>query len=143
MTSPTRAIRLGLACTAAFAFTASGWLLAAQPAPDKGPGQTYVAYRAAVQKAKAIEDLAPWLAKESRAMIDETPADERPMLFGMLQDMSGAMTDLKIVSEKIDGETAELAVEATADGAKTKGTVTMRKEDGAWRLVTERWHSGM
>lgn len=115
----------------------------AQPSPDDGPFETYAAYLAALQSARTIEDLAPWLAASSRAMIDETPADERPMLFGMLQAMGANLKDVELSGVTVDGAKASLDVTASLDSSAMAGTIKLVREDGAWRIESEGWRGGM
>jgi hypothetical protein len=117
---------------------------AGQPAAGKSPGETYLAYRAAMLKAKSVENLLPWLSKEARAQIEESPKDERPMMFEFMQEMAGGMSDVKVVNESVKGDTATVEVEATDAAAKSKirGKINMAREDGAWKVVRENWGSG-
>jgi hypothetical protein len=133
----------GLALTASLAVTGVA-LDGGQPAAGKQPGETYLAYRAAMLKAKSIEAMTPWLAREARAQVDEMPEEERPMMFEFLQEMSGAITNVKVVGEKVDGDTALVQVEGTNQTqAQVTGKIEMAREDGAWRVVRENWGSEM
>jgi hypothetical protein len=129
-----------------FALAATTCLLeAGQPAAGKAPGETYLAYRAAMLKAKTIEETMPWLAKEARAQVEKTPKDERSMMFEFMQEMAGAVTGLEVVNESVKGETAALQVRGTDAESKSKvtGTITMVREDGAWKVAKESWGAGM
>jgi hypothetical protein len=117
----------------------------AQPAATyKTGGEFYLAYRAAFSKAKAIDELLPWMAKGRRDQVAKTPADERTMMFGMMKEMDDN-ENIKVVKETPKGEGAELQVEATSKGSKSKSTatVTLVKEGGAWKLDKESWKGSM
>jgi hypothetical protein len=72
--------------------------------------------------------------------VDQTPAAERPMLFGVIKKMD-TYTQVKVVKETKSAEGATLAVEGTSSGKKSTGTVDVVKENGAWKLGKERWTS--
>jgi hypothetical protein len=143
MTRARTTARNALALVAALALTASA-LAAGQPAAGKGPGETYLAYRAAMLKAKSVEETMPWLAKEARAQVEKTPKDQRPMMFEFMQEMAGAMSGVKVVNEAVTGETATVEVEGTdaTDKSKVRGKISMVREDGTWKVVKENWGSG-
>jgi hypothetical protein len=120
--------------------------LAARPAQAQKAEQTasqfYLAYRAAFDKAKAIEDLLPYLAKKNADQVKATPAAERAQMFGVMKAM-GTLTNVKILKEAKKGEGATLSVEGLGpDKNKTTGTVEIVKEAGAWKVGNEDWHSG-
>ena len=118
---------------------------AAQPAATyKTGGEFYVAYRAAFIKAKAIDELLPWMAKARRDQVTKTPADERSMMFDLMKEMDDN-ENIKVVKETPKGEGAELQVEATSKGSKTKSTaaISLVKEGGAWKLDKESWKGSM
>lgn len=113
---------------------------AAQKA-DQTASQFYLAFRAAFDKAKAIEDLLPYLAKKNADQVKATPAAERAQMFQMMKEM-GALTDVKILKEAKSGEGATLTVEGIGpDKKKTTGTIEIVKEGGAWKVGNENWHS--
>jgi len=105
--------------------------------------QFYLAYRQAFDKAKAVDEILPFMSKERRDQMEATPAAERAEMFEMIK-MFGAMTDLKILKETATPDGATLSVEAIdSDKAKMTGTITIVKEGGAWKLSKESWtHSG-
>jgi len=108
--------------------------------PQTG-GEFYLAYRAAFDKAKTIEDLYPFMAAKRLAQMKASPADERSMMFEMVKEM-GAVTGVKVLKETATADGATLEVEAVgADKAKTTATITLVKEAGAWKLDKESWKS--
>jgi hypothetical protein len=103
--------------------------------------QFYMSYRAAFDKAKKIEDLFPFMAKKNIDQVNQTPAGDRAKMFEMMK-MMGSITDVKIVKETKTATGATLDVEALdPDKKKTKGTIDVVKEGGAWKLGTENWSS--
>ena len=108
------------------------------------PTQFYMAYRTAFDKAKTVADIRPFQSKSVKAQVDATPAAERAEMFEMIKmiKMMGALTGVKVVKETVTAGGATLQVEALdSDKAKTKGTITLVKEDGAWKIDKEKWSS--
>ena len=124
-----RVFTLGLALT--FAVPA---MARAEQAPQSAT-EFYQAYRKAFAKAQKIEDLLPMMAASRRKQMEKTPADERNMMFGMLKEMTAEQGDVKVLKETATANGAELALQAK-DG---KGTVSLVKEGGAWKLDKESW----
>ena len=124
-----RVFTLGLALT--FAVPA---MAGAEQAPQSAT-EFYQAYRKAFAKAQKIEDLLPMMAASRRKQMEKTPADERNMMFGMLKEMTAEQGEVKVLKETATANGAELAVQAK-DG---KGTVTLVKEGGSWKLDKESW----
>ena len=115
------------------------------PASAQGAGQTasqfYLAYRAAFDKAKSIDELLPFLSKKGAEQVKATPAADRPKMFELMK-MMGTLTEVKIIKEAKNGDGATLTVEGVSpDKTKTKGTVEIVKEGGAWKLGGENWSS--
>ena len=79
-----------------------------------------------------------------RDQVTKTPADEREMMFGMMKDFDDN-ENIKVVKETPKGDGAELQVEATSKGDKSKSTATVSlvKEGGAWKLDKESWKGSM
>ena len=125
-----RVLTLGLVLS--FAAPALAIEQAAQTATE-----FYQAYRKAFAKAQKIEDLLPLMAAGQRAQMEKTPADERKMMFGMLKEMATAQGDVKVLKETATKTGAELTLETKGE----KGTATIVKEGGAWKLDKESWTS--
>ena len=104
------------------------------------PGQTYLAFRQAMDKAKAVEEIVPFMDKASRAKVEAASPEERKDGFEMMKAFSEVF-DVKVGKETVTGETA--VVEATGvsamDGKDSVATVQMVQEDGAWRIKHEKW----
>ena len=103
----------------------------------------YLAYQAAFAKAKSIDDVSPWLAKEQRDKIAKTPKEDMKMMFGMMKELSSDFTDIKVVKETPTATGADLDVEAVSKSTKSKTTakVSLVKEGGEWRINKESWKS--
>jgi hypothetical protein len=111
----------------------------AQAAPQQTASQFYMSYRAAFEKAKAIEEVFPYVSKDVRAKMEATPAAERPKMFEFVKQMS-KMTDVKVVKETKTDDGVMLTVEATSsDKEKMTGQIQVVKEGGAWKMGKESW----
>ena len=113
--------------------------VAAAQTPKQTATEFYTAYRAAFQKAKAIEDLAPLQSKEIKAEIESTPAAERPKMFEFVKEMSKSMTNVKVVKETKTPEGVTLTVEAMDGTEKMTGQVKVVNEGGTWKMGRESW----
>ena len=51
-------------------------------------------------------------------------------------------TNIEIVSSKIEGDKATLNANGSRGGEVSKGTVTMLKENGVWKVNKQSWKSG-
>ena len=103
---------------------------------DQTASEFYVAYRAAFQKATKIEDVLPYMSKAMRGQVDQTPAAERPMLFGVIKKMD-TYTQVKVVKETKSAEGATLVVEGTSSGKNSAGAVDVVMENGSCKLAKE------
>lgn len=97
----------------------------------------YQAYRKVLAKAQKIEDLLPMMSASRRKQIDETAAEDRKMMFGMVKEMTAEQGPIKVVKETPTATGVELAVVAK-DGT---GVVTLTKEGGGWKVDKESWKS--
>ena len=121
-----------------FAVSATASALAAQ---TQTASEFYVKYRAVFDKAKAVEELLPYMSKEMKVKVEETPAGERPKLFEMIKMMS-KMSNMKVVKETKNEQGVMLSVEALGeDRGKMTGQIQIVKEDGAWKIGRESWSS--
>ena len=133
----TFSVRVRVAAVALVAVSLGLTALQAQK-PQSGT-EFYLAYKAAFDKAKKIEDIYPYMANERLAQMKASPADERAMLFDMVKTM-GAVSDVKVLKETATPTGATLDVEGVgADKAKNTGTIALVKEAGAWKIDKESW----
>ena len=127
---------LGLSCILA---------VSAALADSLAPEDTYIKYRAALADAKKIEDLQSMLCRDVNEKIEQTPPDMRPMMFGLLKDLTPK--DVQVLSETVNGNGATLVLSGKTEPAgsgvseKTTGKVTLVKEDGIWKIDKEAWNS--
>lgn len=124
---------------------ASAALLTLAPARALAAGETgegakfYLQYKAAFAKAKAIEEILPYMAKKRAAEIESTPKDDRAKMFEMIRMMD--VRDVKIAKETRTENGITLGVTGTGglgDGP-TKGTITLVREDGQLKVDKESW----
>ncbi len=90
--------------------------VAAQPA-NQTASEFYLTYRTAFAKAKAIEDVLPYMSKEVKAQVQATPAAERPQMFEFVKEMS-KMTNVKVTKETKTDKGVTLTVEGPAPTRK-------------------------
>lgn len=116
---------------------AAGSLVEAQPAGEGA--KFYAAYRAAFAKAKAVEELLPYLSKERVDMVDKTPKDDRAKMFGLMKAMD--VKDVKVVKEsKTDaGYVLEAVGKGVMSPGEAKGTINIVREGGKLKLDKESW----
>jgi hypothetical protein len=110
------------------------------------PSDTYMQYHNALQTATAVDAVEPFMCKKVIKEIDETPAEMKPKMFGLIKELTP--TTVKVESEKIEGDQATLKVidasaQSTPKGIneKTDGSVTLVREDGTWKIDKESWNS--
>jgi len=119
------------------------WAVVAPIASVEAQAQTgtqfYMEYRKAFDAAKKVEDLFPYMAAKTKAEVNSTPAKERADMFELIK-MMGTVTNVKVTKETRAGEGATLNVDALDSEKKaTKGTITLVREGGAWKLAGESW----
>ena len=125
---------------AAIVASSLGAMTAQAQKPQSGT-EFYLAYKAAFDKAKTIEDIYPFMAAERLAEMKATPAEDRKMMFEMVKTM-GSVTSVKVLKETATPTGATLDVEGVGvDKAKTTGVITLVKEAGAWKIDKESWKS--
>ena len=112
-------------------------------AADK-PGEAtkfFMDYRAVFQKAKAVEELFPFLSKERISQIEKTPKADRIKMFEMMKMMD--MKNVKVTKETKTptGYTLEATGEGGLGGGPSKGIITIVIEDGKLKLGQESWKS--
>jgi hypothetical protein len=99
----------------------------------------FMGYWAALEKAKAIEDLLPYLSKGRAEKVQQTPKEDRVKMFGIMRAMD--VKDVKVLKES-KTETGYL-LEAVGKGGmgpgESKGTITIVRENGKLKLDRESW----
>ena len=117
----------------------SAAVAAAAQTANQTATEFYMGYRAAFAKAKAIEDVFPYMSKATKAQVEGTPAAERPKMFEFVKEMTTAMKNVKVVKETKTAEGATLTVEGLDGKEKMTGQIQILKEDGAWKVGKESW----
>ena len=116
---------------------AAGSLAGAQPTGEGA--KFYAEYRAAFAKAKAIEDVLPYLSKGQVEMGDKTPKEDRTKMFGLMKAMD--VKDVKVGKEsKTDtGYVLEAVGKGVLSPGDAKGTINIVREGGKLKLDKESW----
>jgi hypothetical protein len=118
---------------------AMAMMVGAATLPAQGTGtEFYMSYVAALGKAKSVDDLLPFMSKKRVEQIKAEPAADRAMMFDMIKEF--APKDVKVVKEtpSAGGATIE-ASGSDGSGATMKGTITLVKEAGAWKVDKDSW----
>lgn len=112
------------------------------------PKETYFKYRAALSAASKIDDVSSFLCKRVNEEIQKTPAPMKPMMFGLMKEITPKKVD--VVSDVVNGDNATLTLTGKDEllakvdpNAKevSKGTVTLVKENGIWKIDKESWET--
>jgi Domain of unknown function (DUF4878) len=115
----------------------------AQTPQTPGPLEAYKAYLDAASKATTPDALFPFISKEYKTLLQNAPKGEVEKMLKM-SIAKDNLTDIKIVSQKVDPAKAVLELSAkTGDGRATTGKVTMVKEGGAWKMDEDAWATPM
>lgn len=108
----------------------------ALPAGGGEPGKAYAAYL----KNLAAGDMKAFLGGVTAARAKQASSDpDFKKLFPLLQAMQA--TGVKVTSGAIDGNNATLLVTGKDGDNVSRGTVTMVRESGAWKVEKEEWKS--
>ena len=102
------------------------------PAGGGDVGKAYEAYR----KVMAAGDIAGIRKSVITEMAKQTESPDFKQMLPMIQAMQPKK--VKITGGSVDGDNATLLV-TSLDEKNTTGTVTMRKEGGAWKVGKESW----
>lgn len=110
------------------------------------PTETYMQYHNTLSTATTVDAVQPFMCKKVIKDIDETPADMKSKMFGLIKELTPK--SVKVTSEKIEGDEATLSLEDTSAQStpkgmneKTDGAVTLVREDGSWKIDKESWNS--
>lgn len=137
---PRASVRLVAAIALAAVCLAPVPMAAQAPAATKTASQAYLEYRAAFEKAKAIEELLPFLAAARRKQVEGTPAADRKEMFEMIKTFD-TTTNVKVLKEARTAAGATLTVEGTDEGKKATGEISMVREGTTWKVDKESWKS--
>jgi hypothetical protein len=118
-----------------------GFAAMAAVATDKAktPSQSYLDYRAALEKATTLDEVLPFLSMAYCGMLEARPKEDHPVWLQRLKEAE-EMKDVKIIRENIHGGTCTVITSGTsAKGNAIKGKITMVLEGGAWKLDESVW----
>jgi hypothetical protein len=109
-------------------------------APPGTPAETYRAYRQAFDQAKAFDELRPFMDKATLARAKTAPPKEAHGLFLLIKGLSD-VRNVQVVKETVTGDRAvlEAAGDNAGTGNRSRATVKLVKEDGAWKIQQESW----
>jgi hypothetical protein len=117
-----------------------GVAVSAQTPAPKTAGETYLAYLAAMAKAKKVEEITQFMPAKNLAELKKTPPAQVPEMFDMMKTMVTMNTAVKVVKETPTPTGATLDVSGLGPDKKpVKGTVEMVKEGTAWKVGNESW----
>jgi hypothetical protein len=101
--------------------------------------RSFLNYREAFDKAKTIEEVLPYLGAPMRASVEAAPKEQRDAGFRLVKLMNDII-GVKVVKETLAGAEATLDATGTSSlGDDVRGTIVLMKEDGAWKLKSEKW----
>jgi hypothetical protein len=114
------------------------------PAHAMSPSESYLAYRTALAGAETMDDLKSHLDSAKFSEIQTLSAeDQKKDLEIMKLFIIDITTQLEIVSETIDGDTATLETKYCSEGNKATSKVDLVLQEGNWKLLDEKSHSGL
>jgi len=107
--------------------------------PPQSATQFYMAYKAAFHKAKSMNELFPYMAKEKLEQVKSASAADLKMMWSMAKDLY-VFSGEKVVKETATPSGATLEVQAV-DPEKNnyRATVTLVKQNNAWKFLEEDW----
>jgi hypothetical protein len=116
---------------------ATGSLAGAQPTGEGA--KFYAEYRAAFAKAKAVENILPYLSKSGVAMVDKTPKEDRAKMVGLMKALD--VQDVKVLKESRTetGYVLEAVGKGGMGPGDAKGTISIVREGGKLKLDRESW----
>jgi hypothetical protein len=127
-------------CTTTHPPTRSGSAVA----KEQTPTERYEAYRVALERAEAMEEVLPLTSKAVRVEMSKRPPTYRKALLGDMQIRK--VEWMRVLEERVFGDTASLSVEGVQvvdpmRGVRGfgKGRVVLLREEGAWRVDDETW----
>jgi hypothetical protein len=110
----------------------------------QSPTERYESFRAALDKADALEELLPLTSSAVRDEMSKRPPAYRKAILADLK--TRGLGQFRVVAERIDGDVAWLTVEGTnlVDvehdvRSHARGSVVLLRQDGAWRVDDEVW----
>lgn len=101
------------------------------------PLTTYKQYLSVLAKAKTLDEILPFYAKELADGLRNMPAEMRA---NYLKMNARVLTDVAVTRQNVTATKATFDLTAkTATGAATTGSATLVKEGGTWKVDDEAW----
>jgi hypothetical protein len=101
------------------------------------PSQFYMRYRAAVAKARTLDDVMAFCRADLVKEFKSAPPDQRVDLAGFKR-IYGILSGVQATSGTIDGGRATLKLEGTTtDQKKVAGSASLVMENGEWKLAEQ------
>ena len=112
----------------------------ASAAPAGTPGEAYLAYRKAFDRAKAFEELWPFMDQATLVRAKAAPPREAQALFQVIKSLAD-VKNVSVVKETVTGDSAvlEAAGDNAGTGHRSRATVKLVKEGGVWKIQNESW----
>jgi hypothetical protein len=111
-----------------------------QPSPAQTPFQVYQAYRAAFEHAQDFTPLRPYLAASVLAQIEAAPLPNHPRLFAMAKEAAAVWQVTLVTDTALSTGDHVLAVQGVdSKDRPLVGSVELRLETDAWKIVRETW----
>jgi hypothetical protein len=109
------------------------------PAGGGDPGKAYAAFDKAA-RAGDFEQMKKYGSK--KRPIPEMSPEEIKEMIEFIKLMRPAKLKVEGGFVEADHATLNVTGEDPADGSKMRGTIEMGREDGAWKLIAEKWKVG-
>jgi hypothetical protein len=107
----------------------------------RGPGDSYREIAAVVREASGWDAILPLLSASYRKDVESQDAEGRQAFLAYFKG-SLDQSDLAIISEQIDGDSAVLEARGkSAGGKESTGRIEMVREGGLWKLQEYGWAS--
>jgi len=102
------------------------------------PREAYLEYHLALKSALSDEALWPHATKAAREEFERTfPPDFRGRAFYLMK--AAAPHKVQVSNESIDGDTATLTLLPGDEHNRVKGTATLKREEGVWKVERVIW----
>jgi len=111
-------------------------LLVSAAFAQSSPSETYKSYLEAVYSGDLVKGKTLLAEKCLKDMEASGDADN---FFKMMGGMEPK--EVQIINEDVQGDTASLEVKGKNFGGDCKGTITLNKENGEWKVAKEAWHN--
>lgn len=107
----------------------------------ESPSAVYLKYVEALNSAKSLRDLVPYVSEARAKELDTMPQDQQDQGLKLMKALMAK--NVKVASEKIEGDKAFLTLTGVdpLGNIGSSGMVLLLKEKGAWKIDKENWSS--